>query len=493
MRLLLVNPPYHGAPGLGGAGEQVPFGLLAIGGALVDAGHAVTLLDAGARHLSIDVVATEVAGRRPDAVMTGHAGSTPAHPLVMRLARAVKARGPQAPLVYGGVFPTFHAADVLAAEPAVDVIVRGEGEATAVALADALSRGAPLTGIPGLAFRDGGRIVETPPAPPLADLDAFRVGWELVDDWDRYTTWGLGRAAIVQLSRGCPHRCSHCGQHTFWRRWRHRDPQRAADEIAWLYRRHGVRFVNLADENPAASKRVWRRFLEALAAQAVPVRLFATIRAADVVRDADILPLYRAAGMLCVLMGIESTDPATLGRIGKGSDGTTDRQAMRLLRRHGILSMACHIVGFEEETWGTYRRALRRLLDLDPDLLNAMYLTPHRWAGWAEDNGGRGVVQPDLGRWDYRHQVLATRHLRPWQVFAAVKLTEAALHLRPRALWRLVRHPDPETRRALCWCLVHAGRVWVGEILDFACRSRFSRQPRAVAEHFAPLEPGGPA
>jgi anaerobic magnesium-protoporphyrin IX monomethyl ester cyclase len=389
------------------------------------------------------------------------------------------------------VFPTFHAADILAADPAVDAIVRGEGEATAVALADALARGAALDGVAGLSLRAGGRIVETPPAPPIADLDAFRVGWELVEDWGRHTSWGLGRAAVVQFSRGCPQRCSHCGQHAFWGRWRHRDPERLADEVARLHCRHGVRFVNLADENPAASKRVWRRLLEALAARAVPVRLFATIRAADVVRDADILPLYRAAGMLCVLMGIESTDPATLARIGKGSDQATDRRAIRLLRRHGILSMACHIVGFEEETWGTHRRALGRLLAYDPDLLNAMYVTPHRWAGWAAANGDRAVVQTDLARWDYRHQVLATRHLRPWQVFAAVKLTEAVLHLRPRMLWRALAHRDPEARRALRWCLVHAGRVWLGEIGDFALRTRLARRPRPLAEHFAASQPAG--
>src|SRR5262249_51186017 len=153
----------------------------------------------------------------------------------------------------GGVYPTYHAEEILVRESVIDVIVRGEGEATAAELVAALEAGRPpdgerLAGVAGLAYRAGGRVVLTPGRAPLADLDACRVGWELIRDWDAYQCFGLGRAAIVQFSRGCPHRCTYCGQHGFWVRWRHRDPARLADEIAWLHRTHGVRFLTLADE-----------------------------------------------------------------------------------------------------------------------------------------------------------------------------------------------------------------------------------------------------
>ena len=44
--------------------------------------------------------------------MTGHAGSTAAHPVVLKSARALKARLPSALIVYGGVFPTYHAEQI---------------------------------------------------------------------------------------------------------------------------------------------------------------------------------------------------------------------------------------------------------------------------------------------------------------------------------------------------------------------------------------------
>src|SRR5205814_5329846 len=137
-------------------------------------------------------------------------------------------------------------------------IVRGEGEETAKQLVAALEGGDELSSVDGIAFRDPrGHIVETRPAVMIEDLDAYRVGWELIDH-SRYGYWGGKRAVVMQFSRGCPHLCNYCGQRGFWTRWRHRDPKKFAQEIAWLHREHGVELVNLADENPTVSKKAWR-------------------------------------------------------------------------------------------------------------------------------------------------------------------------------------------------------------------------------------------
>jgi anaerobic magnesium-protoporphyrin IX monomethyl ester cyclase len=164
---------------------------------------------------------------------------------------------------------------------------------------------------------------------------------------------------------------------------------------------------------------------------------------------------------------METTDPDTIARIRKGSTTRDDAEAIRLLRRHGILSMVGHIVGFEQETLRCYWRALRQLILYDPDLLNAMYVTPHRWTGFYKESMARQVIEPDQARWDYRHQILGTRHLRPWQIFVLVKLTEAIIHLRPRSLMRVVAYAHSDQRRAFRWCLRHSSRVWLEEIREF--------------------------
>ena len=89
-------------------------------------------------------------------------------------------------------------------------------------------------------------------------------------------------------------------------------PIKFAQEIAWLHREHGVELINLADENPTSSKKAWRAFLDAMIAENVPVLIVGSTRADDIVRDADILHLYRKAGVIRWLLGMENTDEETL-------------------------------------------------------------------------------------------------------------------------------------------------------------------------------------
>jgi anaerobic magnesium-protoporphyrin IX monomethyl ester cyclase len=483
MKLLLINPP-HPAIGSRIPREHLPpLGLLSVGGPLLDAGHQVQLIDAELAPMSLREILAEVKAHQPDAVLLGHSGSSSAHPIASRIAELIRAALPETWIIYGGVFPTYHWPDVMKQEPAFDFIVRGEGEETIVRLVGALDGGQPLEPVPGIVYRVGttparrrtagesGRAVAGPPAPIIRDLDACRVGWELIDH-RRYTYYGKRRAVVLQFSRGCPHHCHYCGQHGFWRAWRHRDPVKFAAEIARLHREGGVELINLADENPTADRAAWQAFLEALIAENVPVLIIGTTRAGDIVRDADILHLYKRAGVQRFLLGLESTDDATLQAIHKGSTKAIDREAIRLMRQHGIISMAAWVAGFAQEKDGDYWRTLRQLLSYDPDQIQALYATPHRWTPFARQEGKHRVVQTDLTRWDYKHQVLASAHVPNWRVLLWVKSIEAICQLRPRSLRRLLAHPDPVFRAGMRWYSSIGRRVWTHEVLQWLFADR---------------------
>jgi anaerobic magnesium-protoporphyrin IX monomethyl ester cyclase len=456
-------------------------GLLYVGGALIDAGHETRLLDGELAPLSTKQTVDASRAFAPGAVLFGHSGSTSAHPIVAEVSRAIRGACPEAWIVYGGVFPTYHWQDILRDDPQIDAIVRGEGEQTAPRLIHALEAGEPLGDIPGIAYRERGNPVATPDAPLIQNLDDYRVGWELIDFKD-YSYWGGRRAVVVQFSRGCPYQCNYCGQQLFWRRWRHRDPKKFAAELAWLHRVHGVDVINFADEHPAASRPAWRAFLEALIAENVPLTLVGSIRADSIVRDKDFLHLYKKAGFVRFLLGIENYDEATLRRIRKASTVSEDREAIQLLRRHDIISMATYVVGFEEERDRDYWRSLRHLLSYDPDQIQLLYVTPHRWTAYYELAASRRVVQTDRRRWDYKHQVLATRHLSPWRVLFWAKFIEAVMQLRPRALRRLFLHPDPEFRYAMRWYSNIGRRVWPYEIWNFFFRDRYRKDGPTLEE-----------
>lgn len=475
MRIALVNAPLSSIVCDHGIGHQMPLGLLMIGGPLRAAGHDVSLIDAGAERLAADVVAARVIECAADIVMVGHTGSTSAHPSALGTLRAIKRAAPDAFTVYGGVYPTYHAQEIVAHEPAVDAVVRGEGELTVVDLVRALAHDGDLTAVDGLVWRRDGEVIVNRARPPLADLDATPVGYDLIADWDRYRAFGWGRAAGVQFSRGCPHTCTYCGQWMFWRQWRHRDPARVAADIEHLHRDHDVRFLWLADENPTTDQALWRELLERIAALRLPIAMCASLRAQDVVRDAEFLHLYREAGFLYVLMGIETVDDAVFARVRKGSDADDARRAIVLLREHGILSIVDYMFGLEEESWRSVWRGLRGLLRYDGDFVNALYLTPHDWTPLGRELRDAAVVEPDLWRWDYRHQVLATRHMSPRALFIAVKLVELLYHLRPKMLWRLAFGRDARSRRQLRWGWRQAAGVFFAELRE---RRRAARPPQ---------------
>jgi len=218
MRILMVNVP-HPAIGSRASREHLPpLSLLAIAGPLIDASHEVGLIDGELDYLPLDEIARRCVRAAPEAVLLGHSGSTSAHPIVTDLTRRLRAAMPRVWIVYGGIFPTYHWREILDAEPQINVIVRGEGEETALRLIAALQSGSPLAAIDGIAFRSGGRAVATRPAAMLGDLNPYRIAWELVD-FPRYSYWGGKRAVVVQWSRGCPHLCNYCGQRGFWTRW----------------------------------------------------------------------------------------------------------------------------------------------------------------------------------------------------------------------------------------------------------------------------------
>lgn len=472
-QILLINPP-HTAIGSRIPKEQLPpLGLLSVGGPLIDAGFTVELLDTEFGPMPFDDIIARALAIDPVFVMLGHSGSTSAHDTIMRIVAALKAARPDLWIVYGGVYPTYHWADVMRDHPQVDFIVRGEGERTTVELIKAVCAGIDLSTVDGIAFRADGAVTGTPAAQMIVNLDDCRVGWELIDH-ARYSYWGNMRAVVVQFSRGCPYQCSYCGQRGFWTQWRHRDPVKFAKELARLHREQGVQLINFADELPTGSRKAWQAFLEALIAEDVSLTLVGSTRTGDIVRDADILHLYKKAGVIRFLLGIESYDEAMLKTIKKGGSTSEDQQAIRLMREHGIISMATYVVGFEEETDADYWRSLKHLLRYDPDQIQMLYVTPHRWTPYFATVLERKVIETNTAKWDYKHQVLETTKVPPWRILLWVKSIEVIMQMRPKALLRVLLGKDRHIRHGMRWYTRMGKRVWLHEIFEFIFSKRLT-------------------
>ncbi len=139
----------------------------------------------------------------------------------------------------------------------------------------------------------------------------------------------------------------------------------------------------------------------------------------------------------------------------RGGRPSTDQQAIRLLRQHNVLSMATFVAGFSDQTDRDLWRSFRQLVAYEPDQIQALHVTPHRWTPYYRLAQDRRIVETDTTRWDYKHQVLAMERVPPWRLILWLKLIELALQIRPKALARLFWNPDPRIRHAVRWLLSH--------------------------------------
>jgi anaerobic magnesium-protoporphyrin IX monomethyl ester cyclase len=465
-----------------------PLGLLLVAAPLIDVGHHVKLLDAELTLPSNEEIVKYAVDYNPDIIMFGHSGSTTSHTRVLGLSLLLKNTLPNIIIIYGGVYPSYHWKEILSKHKSIDYIVRGEGEATISHLLNAIVCKKDLSTVDGIAYRnDLGEAAATKRARAIENLDDYRIAWELID-FDNYSYWNNHKAVVVQFSRGCPHLCSYCGQRGFWTKWRCHDPVKFAKEIARLHREYNIEVFNFADENFSTSKEIWKSFLEALIAENINVRLVASMRASDIVRDEDILHLYKKAGFERFLIGIEHTNAKTLKLIKKGSSVKTDQKAIQLLRKHNILSLATWVAGFENESSKTMFHALKQLLIYDPDQIQMLYITPHQWTDFAKSIKNRKVIQPDLRRWDYRHQVLDTPHLKPYQLFLWIKTIELIMQLRPKAIKRFLFNKEPKIKEAVRWYYKMGRRVWFHEVFNFLFRDRRVKPAMSLGEYWGEYE-----
>jgi len=379
MRVMLIHPNYHSG-GAEIAGNWPPAWAAYLAGSLKAVGFDdIIFVDAMTNNLDDEILANRIREAQPDIV--GVTSITPSIYKAERVLEIAREVCPTALRVLGGVHATFMYKQVLSEAPWVDVIVRGEGEEIFRNLVRAVDEDRWLESrgrIEGLAFNDGERIVATPAAPTVKDLESINPDWSLLE-WEKYIYVPLGvRVAIPNMARGCPFTCSFCSQWKFWRDYRIREPKAVVDEIERLVNDHQVGFFILADEEPTINKKKFNEFCEELIARGLPDRVKWGIntRVTDIMRDKDLLPLWRKAGLVHVSLGTEAAAQLKLDRFNKETKVNQNKEAIRLLREADIFTEAQFIVGLDNETPETLEETYQMAWDWQPDLANWSMYTP---------------------------------------------------------------------------------------------------------------------
>ncbi|MCL5999015.1 MAG: B12-binding domain-containing radical SAM protein [Chloroflexi bacterium] len=289
-----------------------------------------------------------------------------------QLATSLRDAGVTAHFTIGGHYPSLRPQEALRAMPAVDSVVRFEGELTALELLEKVHQPASWDSILGLAFRRGEDIVVNPPRPLIAALDTLPPP---VRDKPRLLPRGI-RAASIIASRGCLFNCAFCSIRQFYGGApgplrRTRSPQAVVAEMQALFSNDGVRFFIFQDDDFAARSPQQRRwvqdFLKALDEQHLTgeVRWKIACRVDDV--EAGLLSQCREHGLIAVYLGVESGSRQGLRTLNKRVSVDQNRRAIETLKQLGLAFDMGFMLFDPDSTLDTIRENINFLMAMTAD------------------------------------------------------------------------------------------------------------------------------
>ena len=379
----------------------------------------IEVLDCQARSLDWKDLEKHIESFDPDIVASSALATCNTYVAIRTLETAKKVK-PNVITVAGGQHFTATAQESLETYPEIDVIVRGEGEQTLVELVQAASRNSSFSRIKGISFRHNGEILHNPMRPLIENLDELPFpGYHFVEDIvHKYHFTAMAgpktRYALVEGSRGCPHRCTFCTQWRHWEgKWRAKSPKRIADEIEFCYRNYGSRFLWLTDDNFGLGKRA-SDLADEIIRRGISddVMWFMQVRCDDVVKHPYLLPKMRKSGLRWVLLGVESHSPSTLEKFHKKTSPEDAKLAVKLLHKNDVFAQAMLIIGERKDTAESIASLREFVNDLDPALAIFAILTPFPGTEIFEEAKRNGWIEDfNWAHYDMTHAIMPTETL----------------------------------------------------------------------------------
>lgn len=259
------------------------------------------------------------------------------------LAGYVKKINPKILVMLGGPQITFMPSQGLLQMAEVDILCRGEGERTSLALAGALREGRDLDTVPGICYRHGHGIRETAKAPLLDDLDTIPSPYlEDIFDLSRKSR------AIILSSRGCSSPCTFCyTTRASEKRVRFHSEDRVIAELQYL-KSKGIRDFWFADPNFAYSRERLTRLLGRIEREVKGVEFWCQTRY-NLLDDA-LIALLKKCGGRTIAFGLESADPQVLGNIKKGLDTQKLSRVVKKVQGAGLETELFTLFGLPGES-----------------------------------------------------------------------------------------------------------------------------------------------
>lgn len=402
---------------------------------LEQAGHRARLVDMVANGQGMDALRRMVQTERPDCVVLD--STTPSIYSDIECARLVKEESKAQVIMVGPHVSALPGETLRAAEGAVDVACVGEYDLTVRDVVENLSS---LASVRGIAYRDGGEIIVTPPRPLIEELDLLPFpAWHHLNLLDYFDGGKLYPYIDIISGRGCPNRCSFClwPQVMHGTRYRLRSPRNVVDEIERdiglcpQVLKGGEFFFE--DDTFTVNRSRAFDICDEIIARKLSITFSVNARADTA--DAALFKKMKQAGCRELLAGFESGSDFMLNGMNKHASVEKARDFMRIAREARLQVHGCFVIGLPGETEESARQTIDFALGLGlttaqfsgatpfpgtvfyEECRRQGWITAKKWSDWLSGGEQSGVVEyPALSRERINHYVdlgLKRFYLRP--------------------------------------------------------------------------------
>jgi anaerobic magnesium-protoporphyrin IX monomethyl ester cyclase len=268
----------------------------------------------------------------------------------LQTAAAVRKALPQAVIVLGGHHPTALPEKVME-HPAVDYVLRGDGEIGLPLLARAIRAGVTPDDIPGLVRRlHDGRLLIPPPA-SCPDLETLPP--PALDLIDRRHYRRAGRHCLTLCAtRGCPLHCTYCAVNSAGGQdLRRRSVSAVMEEIEAAFNDREIGFIDFEDEHLGADREWFKILLKRLhqrfGRQMPELRAMNGLFAPSL--DEETIRLMQRAGFKTLNLALVTTCATQLRRFRRPDARVDFDRVLNSAERHGLTAVAYVIVAGPEQ------------------------------------------------------------------------------------------------------------------------------------------------
>jgi radical SAM superfamily enzyme YgiQ (UPF0313 family) len=332
-RILLINPTITSR-----RSARFPLAVLSLAASLEDR-YSTHIIDGNIDRQFTDTALRMVASESIDAVGVTVMGG-PQVATAIAVSKAIRARFPAVPIIWGGYFPTICPGTTLNSDY-VDYVIRGQGEDALGELLDAIFRGDTdrLAAIDGLTWRSRGEAVHNRDRAFSAVRLDSRLPYERLDNPGQYLVRTcLGRrTAGYQAALGCRFRCTFCGVAAMFRGMTALPPGvRLEQDLMLLRDRYGLDSVQFYDHNFFDREVDMVPLLEVLARLGLPWWCYARSDALTNLSDSA-WQLVRRSQLRMAYVGAETPSDRLLHDVRKGTRSQQTLEAVEICHRNGVI------------------------------------------------------------------------------------------------------------------------------------------------------------